>query len=97
MVLKSLQLQRMCFVTICRCPREISRQLEPLERIYGCFPSAYPVASLVDYPTLERIYIERNRWNLNSTKSLQNDPRTTQDTKSTTKKLRWEVSIENGC
>ena len=46
MVLQSLQ--RMCSVTICRCPGGILRRLEPLERIYGrCVPSADPVASLV--------------------------------------------------
>ena len=54
-------LQWMCSVTICRCPREILMRSELLERIYGCFPSMDLVASSLALLKKREEQLERKR------------------------------------
>ena len=49
---------------------------------------------LAHSPTLGRYNREKSSYNRNSTKSLQVDLKTTQDTKETTKEFRWQNFIE---
>ena len=49
----------MCFATISRGPREVLRRSEPLEGIYGRFPSVDPVAVRARVPYLGKVYIEK--------------------------------------
>ena len=49
----------MCLATISRGPRGVLRRSEPLEGIYGRYPSVDPVAVRARVPYLVKIYIEK--------------------------------------
>ena len=72
--------------TISRGPRGVLRRSEPLEGIYGRFPSVDPVVVRARVPYLGKIYIEKKplepKLTLNRSKSVKKSH-------STQRKRRW--------